>query len=303
MDGYSDWDDLDDACRYCLVDAMDVVDVYRGAPDVIDGVLDAAGDRCLLVIPEVVAESANVCKRLDGRGQDELRALESAIMSGMALLGVRVEFARLSDEVLAAAAACLRRINARCAKPGRVGLSPVDCALFCAVAGSANVDIMTADKALCGTVGSECGAGRTCTSRKKYNDRNDRAARFIRVLAGTGHVSWQARNGTVAYYSRGVCVAVLDDAGDRWGAVRECSVGSPGAAAAIGTFYRTALLLPDDFCGCSLEGAGMSGCPCAYGDAADCGLDGDGVQKFLRALPGSERGEVLALARSFGGGT
>ena len=298
MEGYSDWADLDGTCRYCLVDSMDVVDVYRGAPDVIGGVRDAVGDMSLLVIPEVVAESAGVCKDLSGKGWDDLKTLESDIMSGMAAPGVPVAFARLPDGVLAAAA--LRRANAERANPDGARLSYVDCMLLCCAAGTANVCIMTEDRALRDAVDAECGAGRTCTSRKKYHDRNGHTAWFIGVVAGVDCVRRQARNGRMEYHSEKVRV-VLEVAGDRWGTVTECSIDKPGAVAAIETFYRTALL-PDGCCRCSLEGARTPNCSCVYGDTIDCGLDRDGVREFLRTLPGSERGEVLALAKSFGGG-
>lgn len=244
MDGYSYWTDLDGSRRYCLMDTMDVVDVYRGVPDVIDGVRDVAGDRSLLVIPEVVAEAAGVCKELSGKGWADLKTLESDIMSGMAAPGVPVAFARLPADVKAAAA--LRRANAEYENPDGVWLSLVDCMLFCAVAGAANVDVMTNDKALRGVVDAECGTSRACTSRKKYHDRCARTAWFIGVVAGVDYIHWHTWNGRVEYHSGKVLVAVLEIAGDRWGTVTECSIDKPGAVAAIETFYRTAL--PDDYC-------------------------------------------------------
>ena len=99
------------------MDTMDMVDVYRGSPDVIDGVRDAVGGRSLLVIPDVVAESAGVCKELSGKDWDDLKTLESDIMSSMATPGVPVEFACLPGNVLAAA---LKRANAECANPDYV---------------------------------------------------------------------------------------------------------------------------------------------------------------------------------------
>ena len=151
MKGYSSWTDLDGARRYCLMDTMDVVDICRGVPDVVDGVRDAAGSRSLLVIPEVVAESAGVCRELSGKSWDDLKTLESDIVSGMAVPGVPVAFARLPDGVQAAAA--LRRANATRADPDYSRLSPVGCMLLCAAAGTANVDVMTEDKVLRGVVG------------------------------------------------------------------------------------------------------------------------------------------------------
>ena len=304
MEGHSRRADLDETGRYCLVDAMDVVDVYREAPDVVDGVRDAAGDRSLLVIPGVAAEAAGVCKELSGRGWDDLRTLESEIMSGMAAPGAPVAFAHLPGDVQAAAAS--RRADAECANPDGARLSPVGCMLPCAAAGTANVDVMTEHRALRGAVEAECGAGRACTSRKRYHERCARTAWFVWVVsAGAGLVRWQARNGRMECRSGKALVAVLEVAGDRWGAVRECSIGKPGAAAAIGTFYRTAL--PDDCCRCSPEGggrrcAGAPDCACVYGDGVDGGLDKDEAWKFLRAMPGNERGDVLAQARSLGCG-
>ena len=286
MEEYSRWTDLDKAGRYCLMDTMDVVDVYRGVPDVIDGVRDAAGDRHLLVIPNVVAKAAGVCKELSGKGWDDLKTLESDIMSGMTAPGVPVAFAHLPDGMQTAAA--LNCTDAGCVAPGGARLSHVDCMLLCAAASTANVDVMTEGGALRGAVDAECGAGRACTSRKKYYKRCARTAWFIGVVAGVGRVRWHTWNGMMEYHSGGVRMAVLEVAGDRWGVVKECSINKPGAAAAIETFYRTAL--PDDCCRCSLEGTGALDCSCTYGDGVGGGgLDRDEAWRFLRTLPGNER--------------
>ena len=128
IEGYSPWAALDEGKRYCLIDAVDIVEVYRGMPDIIDGVRDAVGERTLLVIPNVVAEAAGVCKELSGKDWDDLKTLESDIMSSLKALGVQVAFVHLPDDVLAAAV--FKQANAEPANHDGVRLSPVDCMLF-----------------------------------------------------------------------------------------------------------------------------------------------------------------------------
>ena len=100
------------------------------------------------------------------------------------------------------------------------------------------------------------------------------------------------------YYLGGVRAVVIDGTGDRWGTVRECSINKPGIAAAIETFYKTAIL--NDYCKCSLEGIKALECACIYGDELDGGLDKDGAWKFLGSMPQNERNRLWALVKSFG---
>ena len=70
-------------CVECVPESMvNVVEVYRSMPDVIDGVCAIFGKRTLLVMPNAVAESAGVCKGLGGKDWDDLKTLESDIMPG-----------------------------------------------------------------------------------------------------------------------------------------------------------------------------------------------------------------------------
>ena len=242
IEGYLPWH-TDENKRYCLMDTMDVVTVYRKAPDIMNGVRTVLEGRTLVVIPNVVAESAGVCKELSGKEWDDLKTLESDIEEGVRELGVPVEFAFPPDGVLSEATA--RHANA---DPDGTKLSFVDTILLCIAARMANVDVMTEDKALRNAIEAECGAGRTCSSREKYQKRNGRTAWFISVVTGNDEPWWKMRDGRIEYLSGDSSVAVLEIAGDDWGTVRECAIDKPGAAAAIGTFYQTALL--NDYCPC-----------------------------------------------------
>ena len=76
--------------------------------------------------------------------------------------------------------------------------------------------------------------------------------------------------------------------------VRECSIGKPGAAAAIGAFYQTAL--PDGYCPCGSSDGRPFKCMCIgnyYGDELDGGLGKEEAWKFLQYLPGDERDNRL----------
>ena len=99
IEGYSPWH-TDENKRYCLMDTMDIVAVYRKVPDIVEGVSAVLEGRTLVIIPNVVAESAGVCKELSGKEWDDLKTLESDIKEGVRELGVPVEFAFTPDGVL-----------------------------------------------------------------------------------------------------------------------------------------------------------------------------------------------------------
>ena len=288
IEGYSPWH-TDENKRYCLMDTMDIVAVYRKVPDIVEGVRAVLEGITLVIIPNAVAESAGVCKELSGKEWDDLKTLESDIEEGVRELGVPVEFAFPPDGVLSEATA--RYSNA---DSDGAGLSLVDTILLCIAARMANVDVMTEDKALRSAIEAECGTGRTCTAREKYQKRNGCTAWFIGVVTGNDEPWWQMRDGKIEYLSGDSSVAVLEVAGDCWGVVRECSIGKPGAAAAIGAFYQTALL--DDYCPCGSSDGRPFKCMCIgnyYGDELDCGLEKDEAWKFLQYLPGDERDNRL----------
>ena len=69
----------------------------------------------------------------------------------------------------------------------------MDTILLCIAARMANVDVMTEDKALRNAIEAECGTGRTCTAREKYQKRNGRTAWFISVVTGNDEPWWQMR--------------------------------------------------------------------------------------------------------------
>ena len=215
IEGYSPWH-TDENKRYCLMDTMDIVAVYRKVPDIVEGVRAVLEGRTLVIIPNVVAESAGVCKELSGKDWDDLKTLESDIVEGVRELGVPVEFAFTPDEVLSEATA--RHAGA---DPDGAGLSLVDTILLCIAARMANVDVMTEDKALRSAIEAECDRGRM---RPHGQD--------VRAVV----------DGRIEYLSGDSSVAVLEIAGNCWGVVRECSIDKPGAAAAIGAWFGSAWL-------------------------------------------------------------
>ena len=294
IEGYSPWC-IDENKRYCLMDTMDVVTVYRKAPDIMEGVRTVLEGRTLVIIPNVVAESAGVCKGLSGRDWDDLKTLESDIMKSIRAVGAPVEFAFPPDGILSA-------VTARRANTDHDGakLSLVDAVLFCIATRMPNVDVMTEDKMLRDAIEAECGAGRTCSSREKYQRRNGRTAWFISVVTGKDEPWWKMRDGRIEYLSGDSSVAVLEIAGDGWGTVRKCSIDKPGAAAAIGAYYQITLL--DDYCPCGSRDGEPFRCSCTgnyYGDEVDCGLGREEAWKFLGSLPDGERRELQNLEWSF----
>ena len=190
--------------------------------------------------------------------------------------------------------------NAENMTPHESKLSYVDRLLFCAAALIGNVNVMTEDNALRDAINAKCGTGRIRTSREKHQKRNGHTAWFISVLTGRDEPWWRMDDGRTVYRSGDSVVAVLGITNEDWGTVYECSIDKPGAAAAIGAYYRACL--PDGYCPCGSKDGKPFWCTCIgnyYGNDLDNGLEKDGAWKFLGSLPKGERRELQDIEWSF----
>ena len=295
MDGYTNYDDLDKNKRYCLVDTMNVADIYYDVPDIADGVRSGVEARTLLLTPEVIAESAGICKKLSGKDWDDLKTIETDIMGCIMDLGMPVVFADISEHIQAKRIFAL--INPKYVISWESKLSFVDQLLFYTAMQMDNVDVMTEDRALCDAITSFCGTERLCTARKKHQERCARTAWFIGVLCGR-YLRWRHENYKIGYFANDTLVVSIVCAKDRWGAVDECHIGDkPGAAAAIETYFRT--IMPDDRCPCGSKDTSQFICSCyvnnEYGDELDNGLEKDESWSYLCSL---NRNECWNLQKS-----
>ena len=290
IEGYSPWH-TDENKRYCLMDTMDIVAVYRKVPDIVEGVSAVLEGITPVIIPNVVAESAGVCKELSGKEWDDLKTLESDIEEGVRELGVPVEFAFPPDGVLSEATA--RYSNA---DSDGAGLSLVDTILLCIAARMANVDVMTEDKALRERDrdrmrhGQDVHGAREIPEEKRLHcvvhQRGYRQGRT--VVADQQTAGWNTCPETRAWR----CLRVAGELLGEWCA--NAPSASPGRQLQSGRFTRrpcwtaTARAVPAT--------ARPFRCSCIgnhYWDELDGGLGKEEAWKFLQYLPGDERDNRL----------
>ncbi len=279
---------------------MDVVDIHRGVPDIIDDVRAALDGRTLVVVSDVIWESVGKYKELSDKLWDKQEGILDDFITSIEAIGVPVEWAHLPEGILPV-------VDAMYAKKEYVNsdgvpLSFEDCYLLYAVSNTANVDLMTEDTMLRTATNAECGAGRACSARKQYYERRNLTAKFVGRLLGGVNVGWQKKGGALEYLAGGSCIAVLEDAGDLAGTVRECAVnGMPNAGTAIKAFFWAAIL--DCYCQCGSNDGSSFSCTCignCYDDELDGGLEKDEAWKFLGSLPKNRCNRLWALTKSFG---
>ena len=62
---YKEWSRLEPNRRYCLMDTMILLTIYRGFHEITDKVDDVLKDRTLLIIPDVMGEAVSVYEKFD----------------------------------------------------------------------------------------------------------------------------------------------------------------------------------------------------------------------------------------------
>ena len=291
---YFPWESLvDDEC-YCMADTMGLVDLHRRTLDSMHDVRMALGGRTMLVIMDVVEETAIKCSELDDAPLETLANFEDYVVAGLDRSGLPFALVSLPEGVVSAADAQYAKkeyLNRR-GEP----LSFVDCLLLCAAMDRGNVDVMTADGALTEAVKAKCGNKRANSPRARYYKRRRDTAWFIRVLSGV-EVEW-TEAGTMLNYASSEGLAVTLDVSKPEALVESCDVeGLSGAGEAIRTFFMESQL--DSYCQCGADG-GKFKCTCPDFRYDECsGLDKAGSYEFLGLLRPRKRNKLYALVKSF----
>ena len=291
---YFPWESLDRNEHYCMADTMGLVDLHRGTLDSMQDVRGALGDRTMLVIMDVVEETAIKCSDLDNTPLEALVNFEDSVVAGLDRSGLPFALVCLPEDVVSAADAQYAKkeyLNRR-GEP----LSFVDCLLLCAAMDRGNVDIMTADGALTEAVKAKCGNKRANNPRTSYYKRRRDTAWFIKVLTGT-EVEW-TEAGTMLNYASNEGLAVTLDVSKPEALVESCDVeGLSGAGEAIMIFFMVSQL--ESYCQCGTDG-GKFKCTCPDFRYDKCsGLDKAGSYEFLGLLRPKTRNKLYAIVKSF----
>lgn len=236
---YEPWRSLDGGKRYCLVDTMELLEIYRRNARLASMIATVSGGRTLLLIPAVVDECANVfCLHkpdtssreytyvsdesgeiygyLDGPATEEDFDVDPRSrrdfdrLLAQTLNGWDIAFAAAEPEpgTLDAAKKYLPEKKYRNRKG--VALSPVDCLILRLAVENDNVDIITDDLALARAVSAECSEGRVSNALAAYFGRLNMTALFISKALNLGFVDCRPIRDTIEYSTKdqGVLIEV-----------------------------------------------------------------------------------------------
>ena len=232
---YESWQTLDDGKRYCIVDTMALLQVYRRDRRLASMVEAVRDGRTMLLVPEIVDEcaavfgtykpdtsspeylcvgdaSGNICDHLAGPLTEEDLDVEPQSRGDFdrilveTLRGWGIDFVPVRPEPATIERA--ERLHTEAPYPNKAGepLSAVDCIILRLAIENPNVDILTDDSALRRAVLAECGGGRASRVLADYFGRLNMTARFFSAALKKRFVDCNPVRSTIEYR----------DAGTRW---------------------------------------------------------------------------------------
>lgn len=227
---------LDPSTKYCLVDTMVLLPLRRGDPDVTRDVKTELNGATLVLLNRIVGEATNKHNELEaGDGGMDYMGFASSLAVQLKSAGIAAKFAWFDYQMSIFWASL---VDGR-AHPN---LSPADYALLCAAVERPDMDVMTDDKALAGSIRQDRGPkarGRVRSATVNYRKRRWDTVGFIRYmlrehLPKCARGNWVDR-GTHTEFLLDGTVAVSVDHDQRGGArVSSLScVKSPAARAAL----------------------------------------------------------------------
>ena len=295
------------------MDTMVVLTIYRGINEIMDRVNAVLKDKILLIIPDVIKESARVYEKVDLRGKRTVpNNFESSALFHFTFHETAFVTAEPEPHTYdSAVATCAKReyVNEE-GEP----LSRVDSLLLCLAKENPNVDVMTEDGTLLRAISSECGSGggsRGHRVMEDYYERRNATARFIRrLLKARRSVDWKELRAGTEYLVDKSWIVEISESGPlpttsihpRSAVHQEFPGDRRGAATAISAFFQVWGL--DGWCLCGDPEGRIFACTCgqpSYWSGRNGGLQKADERRFLSAIPGPKRNLLLKLARSFDG--
>lgn len=228
---YEPWQSLDPGRRYCLVDTMVLLQIYRRDARLAAMADAVRGGRDLLLVPDVVDECESVFRRHkpdlpsaesmlvgDGSGgvyehifgaapedfavEPRLRGDFDRLLAEV-LRGFGMEFAAAVPEPGALDGAGI--LHAKKMYKNKKGdpLSPVDCLILNMAMENDNVDVITDDLALARAVVDKCGGGRVSGALGAYFGRRNMTARFLGEALNLGSIRCDSTRDAIEYRAVG----------------------------------------------------------------------------------------------------
>ena len=142
--------DLDPDVKHCLVDTMVLLPICDGDPDVTRDTKRELNNATLVLLSRVVGEAAYKRKEMEGGGDTYYEDFASLLSSRLESAGIAFKFTWFNYEL---SDFCREMINDKT----HPNLSKVDYALLCAAMERPDMDVMTDDRGLIGSIRKERG--------------------------------------------------------------------------------------------------------------------------------------------------
>ena len=208
-DGFSS---LDPRTKYCLVDTMVVLPMQQGDPDVTRDAKQELHGATLILLNKIVSEAAHKHDELEG-GNEKTGFVDfvSSLSSQLGSAGIRFKFVHFERGM---SASVKKMINNKI----HPNLSPVDYALLFAAMMRQDMDVMTDDKGLIGSINKERSPktkGKIRSVMPNYRKRRWDTARLIRnkldkYVPENVYVKWRDRPRYTEFLIEDVKVASID---------------------------------------------------------------------------------------------
>lgn len=228
---YEPWRSLDPGRRYCLIDTMDLLQVYRRDRRLASMVETVRDGRTMLLVPDVVDECFSVFQRhkpdttsaepiyVGDESGDIYELFDAPIaredfdveprsrgefdrLLAECLRGWGIEFAAAQPDPGALAAAMTIHAGKKYRGSRGVPLSRVDCILLRLAIENRNVDVITDDATLARAVSAECGEGRAFRALSDYFGRVNMTADFLAKILDVDFIDCNPIRDHIEYHIR-----------------------------------------------------------------------------------------------------
>ena len=203
---------LDPSTKYCLVDTMVLLPLVHGDLDVIKDVKRELGGAILVLLNKIVGEAAHKYDEMkDVNKKTDFEDFAALLSKRLESSGIAFRFVRFDRDMFV----YWRSMMDSATHPN---LSPTDYALLCAAIKRPDMDFMTDDKGLIGSIYAERGPrskGKRLSATLSYSKRRNDTAGFIkRRLAGyipkDTYVYWRYRLQCTEFLIRDAVAATVD---------------------------------------------------------------------------------------------
>ena len=172
---------LDSKTKYCLVDTMVVLPIHQGDPDVTADVKRELHNATLILLKRIVGEATHKHDEIkDNNEITDIKDFTALLVSRLKSVDIRFQLVQLEPGMPAL-------VQKMCNDRPHGGLSVVDYTLLFVAKMYPDMDVMTEDKHLIGTIKSERGSKAKGVIRHtmlNYNKRREDTAGFIRRKLG-----------------------------------------------------------------------------------------------------------------------